>query len=88
MIGVVVVAGSFALNLTRDEKIIIFVVTALVLGAEMVNSAIEKVLDHLSPSHNPEIAEIKEILAGAVLLFAVLSVVVGMLIFGPALLKF
>ncbi|MDP2598201.1 MAG: diacylglycerol kinase family protein [Candidatus Liptonbacteria bacterium] len=85
VIGVAAVAAVFLFHVPRNEKIMIFVVVVLVLGAEMVNSAVERFSDRLSTNRDQEIAEVKEILAGAVLLFAVLSVVVGIMIFGPSL---
>ncbi|HUZ92565.1 MAG TPA: diacylglycerol kinase [Candidatus Paceibacterota bacterium] len=85
VIGAIAIAASFFLYLDRDAKIVIFVVAALVLGAEMVNSAIERLLDRLAPERDLAVAEIKEILAGAVLLFAILSIVVGIVVFGPSI---
>lgn len=83
VIGIAAVAASSVFDISRDEKIIIVLVVVLVLGAEMVNSSVERLLNRLAPREDREIAEIKEILAGAVLLFSLFSVAVGIIIFGP-----
>lgn len=86
-IGAVAIMLAFVLDLSTSEEIAVLVVCALVLGAEMVNSSLERALDIIHKEHSEEVAHIKEILAGAVLLFAILSVVVGLLIFGPRIWK-
>ncbi len=85
VIGCIVIAASWALQLPKDEEIIVLMIVCLVLGAEMINSAVEGALDVIEEKGNPEIARIKEILAGSVLLFSVLSVIVGALIFWEVL---
>jgi diacylglycerol kinase (ATP) len=51
----------------------------LVLALELVNSALERLIDHLHPGAAPEIAAVKDIAAGAVLLASAAAVVVGLL---------
>lgn len=56
---------------------------ACVIGSEMFNTAIEKAVDLASPKKN-EIAKLaKDISAGAVLIFAICSAIIGLLIFIP-----
>lgn len=50
----------------------------LVLVAELVNSALEALSDHLHPEVHPEIGAAKDIAAGAVLVASGIAVVVGL----------
>lgn len=52
---------------------------ALVLALEMVNSAIEYMIDHLHPDVAPEIRRAKDVAAGAVLVASAGAAVVGIL---------
>ncbi len=84
-IGVLAVVFSFVLGVTPLEQFIVIILIALVLAAEMFNSALERLLDVAAKEENPEIAEAKELFAGAVLVFAVAAVVIGLWIFGGRL---
>ena len=52
-------------------------VIAVVLSIEIVNTALEALIDHLHPDIHPEIRIVKDMAAGAVLLVVVGAVVVG-----------
>jgi undecaprenol kinase/diacylglycerol kinase (ATP) len=56
-----------------------------VLIAEMFNTVAEAALDATTPYYHPLIKIAKDVAAGAVLLTALLSVLVGLLILGPPL---
>ncbi len=83
-IGIVVISLSLALGLSRDEKIIILILTAFVLAAEAMNSACERMLNLVTREHSAEVARIKETLAGAVLIYSLAALVIGLWIFGNA----
>jgi len=57
--------------------------TALVISMELVNTGIEAVMDHLHPEIHDRVRLIKNISAGAVLVAAIISLVIGMIIFLP-----
>lgn len=50
---------------------------AMVLVAELFNTAVEVLADHLHPEQHPEIRAVKDIAAGAVLMASILSVLVA-----------
>ena len=54
--------------------------------AEMINTAFETLVDIVSPNREATAGKIKDITAGAVLVAALISVVVGIIIFLPKLL--
>jgi diacylglycerol kinase len=57
----------------------------LVIAAEGLNTAVETLVDFISPGHDPRAGKIKDLTAGAVLVTAIGSIVVGFLIFLPKL---
>ena len=80
--AVVWLVGFFT-GLSVMEWMILILVMALVIGAELFNTAIERVVDLASPEIHPLAKQAKDIAAGAVLVFAIASVIIGMLIFLP-----
>ena len=79
---IVIVAGLFT-GLSLMEWIVIVLVITLVIGAELLNTAIERVVDLASPDYHPLAKQAKDIAAASVFVFAVCSVIIGMLIFLP-----
>ncbi|MCJ7549864.1 MAG: diacylglycerol kinase family protein [Anaerolineae bacterium] len=57
-----------------------------VLVTEIFNTAAESLIDLVSPGYHPIAKRVKDLTAGAVLIAAIVSVVVGLLILGPPLL--
>lgn len=83
----IAIALSLALDLARDEKIIILILIGFVLAAEIMNSACERILNLLVTEQHPEVARIKDMLAGSVLIYSGLAFIIGCWIFGNALFK-
>jgi diacylglycerol kinase len=82
----VVVAGlGFWLGVGRSEWAILVITIGLVWVAELVNTAIEAVVDLASPESHPLAKVGKDVAAAAVLASAVTAVIVGLLILGPPL---
>ncbi len=75
-------AGCF-FQITAAEWIICILCIALVLFAELVNTALETLTDLVSPEYNPLAGKAKDLAAASVLVTAVLAAVVGLLIFVP-----
>ena len=69
----------FKLNST--DIALILVVCFLVLIAETINTAIEKICDFVEPNFNKKIGLIKDIAAGSVILATLLSIIVGVLVY-------
>jgi len=83
-LGVVCVAGWW-LGITRLEWALLALTVAVVLALEAVNTAVEAVVDLVSPEYHPLAKIAKDAAAGA-MVFAVLgSIVVAAAIFGPRL---
>lgn len=80
---VIVVIAGFLTGLSITEWMIIVLVITLVIGAEMFNTAIERVVNLVSPDYHPLAKQAKDIAAASVLVFAACSVIIGILIFLP-----
>ncbi len=79
----IVVTAGLLTGLSYSEWLIIIITISLVIGAEMINTAIENVVDLATPDIHPLAKQAKDIAAGAVLVFALTSVIIGLLIFLP-----
>lgn len=77
---------AILLKVNRVEAAILFIAVILVFGMEIINTAIEELLDHLHPSKHQTIARIKDGMSGAVLISAIIASVVAWLIFYPYIL--
>jgi undecaprenol kinase len=85
-IAVVVILFAVWLDISSLEFSLVILCIGAVLAAEAFNSAVERMADFQTKEQHPEIRNIKDIAAGAVLIAAMVSAVIGVLIFGPALL--
>ena len=77
MLATVALGGAAFLRVQLIWWAAIVLVIALVLVAELVNSSIEALADHLHPGQHPSIKAAKDIAAGGVLLASIASLAVG-----------
>lgn len=80
--AIVVIAG-FLTGLSLYEWIAIVLVIGGMLAFEMFNSSMERIVDLASPDLHPLAKQAKDMAAGAVLVFAIASAIIGLLIFLP-----
>lgn len=64
-------------DLSASEKAIIFLTIGSVISLEIINTAIEAVVDLCSPDYHPLAKKAKDLSAGAVLISAMISVLVA-----------
>jgi diacylglycerol kinase len=83
LISLLVIAVCFYLRITSAEWLWIIASMALVFIAELFNTAIETLVDLVSPEFNPKAGLIKDISAAAVLIAAIMALVTGILILLP-----
>lgn len=81
IIAILVVLMSLFFNFTRMELLMLLFAITTVLIAEMFNTVAEKMVDMITQDYHPLARIIKDISAGAVLIAALNSVVVGYLLF-------
>ncbi len=84
-IMILVIIAGIVLKISKIEWIICIILFGLVIGGEMFNSAIETVVDIAMPDINPKAKFAKDAAAGAVLVLAIASAIIGFMIFGPKL---
>jgi diacylglycerol kinase len=77
---------AFIFQINRLEWIALTIVVGMVWTAEIFNTAIEMFVDLVSPEHSQGAGKIKDVSAGAVFVSAMISILIGLLIFGPKLL--
>lgn len=81
--SLITVALAAYFRLSRTEWAMLVLAICLVLIAEIINSAVERVTDVLKPRINSYVKEIKDIMAAAVLLASLTAIIVGIIIFWP-----
>ncbi|WOV88822.1 diacylglycerol kinase family protein [Sporosarcina oncorhynchi] len=78
----VTIAGLLT-GLSITEWMIILILFGGMLSLEMLNTAIERVVDLVTTDHHPLAGQAKDVGSGAVLVFAIISAVIGLIIFLP-----
>jgi diacylglycerol kinase (ATP) len=82
-----VVFLGFFFDVSTAEWCVLLICIGTVLSAELFNTAIEKLVDLVSPHIHPKAGEIKDISAAAVLVFSIISAIIGCVIFIPYLME-
>lgn len=85
--AIIILILAWYFSVDRLELIILILSMGLVILAEVLNSAVERVTDVLKPRINDYVKEIKDIMAAAVMITAITSIIIGILIFYPHILK-
>ncbi len=75
----------FGLNRIEWMAVILSIVT--VLGAEVINTSIERLTDFVSPEFNIEAGKVKDLAAAAVLIVSIGALVVGIIVFLPPIIN-
>jgi diacylglycerol kinase len=83
VIAIIVIDASLFFRVTPFEMGILGLMILLVISTEMINSAIENMVDLITKEHREEAKIAKDVSAGMVLLTSIGSAVVGLLIFLP-----
>src|SRR5687768_2386710 len=81
--AVVVTVLMFALDVRTPAKALLTLAMVLVLVLELVNSIFERMVDILKPRIHHYVEDIKDIMAGTVLVASVGAMLIGVLIFWP-----
>ncbi len=83
-----VIVGGFFFKISIEEFLVCLVFIALVISLELVNTAIEDVVDIASPEIQPLAKRSKDVAAAGVLFSAIMSFIVGLIIFLPKGIEF
>ena len=88
IVGILVVIFGFLLKISYFEWLICLVLIGLVIMAEFFNTAIEYVVDLASPEIHPLAKMAKDTSSAGVLMMAIISAIIGLMIFVPKLVHF
>jgi diacylglycerol kinase (ATP) len=83
---IVIIAGAF-FKINMQQWLAILFCIALVWVCEMLNTALEKLCNHIQPDYNAHIKIVKDMAAGAVLVAAIIAAITGLLIFIPLIIS-
>ena len=83
LLGIITLVLSYLLKIDKIE----FIIIIIVLVSEIINTAIERLVDLVSPKYNKLAGEVKDIAASSVLLMCIFSLVVGVIIFVPKIIN-
>jgi diacylglycerol kinase len=78
-----VIGAGWYFAIAQAEWLILLLCFGMVISLEAANTAIERLTDLASPEQHPLAGHAKDLAAGAVLWAAIISVVIGVVIFGP-----
>ena len=81
-LSVILVFGAL-FKIKTWEWIALILVAASVLVLELVNSALERIIDYLKPRLHHYVEIVKDIMAGAVLVASIAAAAIGVIIFYP-----
>lgn len=87
VIALIIIAFSIFFHVNSYEKVILGITILLVISSEMINTAIEEMVNLITNEHQKEAKIAKDVAAGMVLVTAIGSVIVGILIFAPYISK-
>lgn len=84
-VTILVVIFGFLLHISLVEWFFCIVLFALVMSLELVNTALEAVVDLVTQERKPLAKKAKDAAAGAVLMSAIMAAIIGGIIFFPKL---
>lgn len=85
IVAISTIAGAFYYSFDRVEWMILLLCCGLVLSAEAFNTALELLVDKISPEWNEKAGTIKDVAAAAVFIFSLFAALIGCFLFLPHL---
>ncbi len=82
-IMVLVFIMGLILNISKFEWLILILISAVVIGLEIINTALEEVVNLLTEEYLMTAKHAKDTAAGGVLVVSIFAVVIGLIIFIP-----
>ncbi|MEI6683196.1 MAG: diacylglycerol kinase family protein [Bacteroidota bacterium] len=84
---ILVVMAGLVTHLCATEWCILILVFGLVISMEAMNTAIEQLVDLVSPDYRKQAGIVKDVAAAAVLVTAIAAVIIGIILFLPKLIS-
>ena len=86
-IAVLVVILGFLFKISVSEWAILTITVGLVISFELINTALEAVVDLITDKYHPLAKVAKDTSAAAVLILAIVSIIEGLIIFLPKIIS-
>lgn len=86
--GIAVLVAMIFLNLPTWENVLLLLLVASILVLEVINSIFERITDALKPRLSPVVREVKDMMAGAVLIASCTAALIALLLFLPLIRAF
>jgi diacylglycerol kinase len=87
IVGLITIGAGCYFKITSTEWCLILLTISVVIGLEMMNTAIEGLVDLVTQERKPLAGKVKDVAAGAVLFASVMAVIIGVIIFRKYLLN-
>ncbi len=88
MATLLLVVAMIFIPLNTLEIALLLIITATIWAAELFNTSIETIMDHLSPEKQPAVKHIKDMAAGAVLVLSIAAFLIALIIFIPKIIHY
>ena len=82
-VALLVILAGFLLKISTFEWLIIILILGIILSLELINTALEAVVDLATDKYHPLAKKAKDTVSAAVLVFAIAAVIIGLIIFIP-----
>lgn len=83
ILGIIAIVGGILLKFTSIELCIVILTIGLIIGLELMNTAIEYAIDMAMPEIHPLAKMSKDIAAGSVLFASICALVIGIILYLP-----
>lgn len=85
--ALIVIIFGFLLSVSTLEWVLLLLMIGFVISSELLNTAVEVMLDYLKPDWHPVAGAIKDLTAGSVLVASVIAAIVGAIILIPKIME-
>lgn len=86
-IGILVIIAGLILKISYEEWLIVLICIIINLSLEGINTVWEKTLDYLESRYSLPVKDIKDLIAGTVLVTSFITVIIGLIIFTPKIMQ-
>lgn len=81
--SLVVIGCSILFSISKLEWLFVILAIGGIFSLELMNTAVERVVDLITEEYHPLAKQAKDLAAGAVFIYAIIAVVIGIMVFTP-----
>lgn len=85
---ILVICSGMFFRITKMEWLVVIIFICMVIAAELINTAMEYLIDIISPEFKEKAGKAKDLAAAAVLICSIAAAIAGLLIFIPYLINY